>query len=248
MRTFSTKVLRKVKNLSGKVLLFLGSPIRYLIRHELRNELRSLSIALQNKATEATASYIEKYMENTDSVSTRLELLTKAMSQSTLKRNSLICEFGVYSGRSINHIASSTSLTVYGFDSFEGLPERWRDGLGKGTFKVKSLPKVRSNVTLVKGWFDKTLEEFIKENINNSLDFMHIDCDLYSSTKIVFDILEDRILPGCVIVFDEYFNYPGWESGEYKAFQEFIDRTGLNYEYIGYNRNGEQVAVKIIDG
>jgi hypothetical protein len=25
-----------------------------------------------------------------------------------------------------------------------------------------------------------------------------------------------------VIVFDEYFNYPGWRAHEYKAFQEFI--------------------------
>jgi len=50
-----------------------------------------------------------------------------------------------------------------------------------------------------------------------------------------------------VIVFNEYFNYPGWQEGEYKAFQEFISDTGLSYEYIGYNHLHEQVAVKIVD-
>ena len=74
---------------------------------------------------------------------------------------------------------------------------------------------------------------------------LHIDCDLYSSTNTVLTALADRIGVGCVIVFDEYFNYPGWESGEYRAFQEFIARTGLKYEYLVFNSRHEQVAVRI---
>jgi hypothetical protein len=49
-------------------------------------------------------------------------------------------------------------------------------------------------------------------------------------------------------VFDEYFNYPEWEQGEYKAFQEFLGRTGLSCEFIGYNRYEEQVAVILRPG
>jgi hypothetical protein len=48
-----------------------------------------------------------------------------------------------------------------------------------------------------------------------------------------------------VIVFDGYFNYPGWREGEFKAFQEFIAREDLEFEYLNYNRKGEQVSVKI---
>jgi hypothetical protein len=184
-------------------------------------------------------------MRNVDSVSKNSELLTMAMARADLEKNNLVCEFGVYSGNTINHISSLTSRTVYGFDSFEGLPERWRDGFGKGHFEVTSLPKVRPNVSLIKGWFSNTLPEFIKEH-DESVGFLHVDCDLYSSTKTIFEFLESRIHPGCIIVFDEYFNYPDWENGEYRAFQEFIARTGLKYEYIGYNRRHEQVAVKII--
>ena len=75
---------------------------------------------------------------------------------------------------------------------------------------------------------------------------MHMDADLYSSTKTVFDILGDRVVPGTVIVFDEFFNYPGWREGEYKAFQEFVATRRLEFTYIGYCRYDEQVAVKIL--
>jgi hypothetical protein len=177
-------------------------------------------------------------------VTSSLDLLNMAIAKADLGDKKLICEFGVYSGGTINHIASLTRQPVYGFDSFEGLPEHWRDRIGKGHFKVASLPKVRPNVTLVKGWFNETLPTFIKEH-GEPVGFIHIDCDLYSSTKTVFELLAPRIHPGCVIVFDEYFNYPGWENGEHKAFQEFIQGAGLAYEYIGYNRCYEQVAVII---
>jgi hypothetical protein len=54
------------------------------------------------------------------------------------------------------------------------------------------------------------------------------------------------LLEGTVIVFDEYFNYPGWQQGEFKALAEFIDsHERLGYDYIGYIRNGGQVAVRL---
>ena len=227
-----------------KALRVLSFPMRYAIQHEPVPASQDIGKALQHRATEAAADYVEKHMSQIDSVSSTLELLTMAMGKAELDRNKLILEFGVYSGHTINHIASLTSQTVYGFDSFEGLPERWRDGFRKGFFKVAALPKVRPNVILIKGWFDKTLPEFIKDH-DESIGFLHVDCDLYASTRTIFELLEPRIHPGCVIVFDEYFNYPGWEEGEYKAFQEFLKRAGLEYEYIGYNRLHEQVAVKI---
>jgi hypothetical protein len=44
------------------------------------------------------------------------------------KKNTLWLEFGVASGRTINYISNFTNDKVYGFDSFEGLPEKWRNG------------------------------------------------------------------------------------------------------------------------
>jgi Methyltransferase domain len=239
-----------LKRILKKAFLVLTSPIRYSIRYELSKQPdhlgRDIGKVLQRRATESSTDYVEKHMKNVDSVSSKRKLLTMAMEKADLDRNTLICEFGVYSGKTINHIASLAMRTVYGFDSFEGLPERWGDGFGKGHFKVSTLPKVRPNVVLIKGWFDKTLPAFIKDR-GESIGFLHVDCDLYSSTKTIFEILSHRIHPDCVIVFDEYFNYPSWQDGGYKAFHEFLERTGLGYEYIGYNRLGEQVAVRIKD-
>lgn len=181
-------------------------------------------------------------MLGVDSVTSSHELLSKALT--FVKSDGLVCEFGVFSGKSINHIASHVNTEVFGFDSFEGLPERWRDGFDRGFFKVDKLPKVSKNVVLIKGWFDKTLPEFVKSQ-SKSVAFLHIDCDLYSSTKVIFDNFGEKIKPGCVIVFDEYFNYPGWKEGEIKAFHEFLDTHHLEYEYIGYNANHEQAAVVI---
>ena len=75
------------------------------------------------------------------------------------------------------------------------------------------------NVVLHKGWFDETVPDFA-ETHKEAIAFMHVDSDIYSSAKTIFTHLGDRIVPGTVIQFDEYFNYPGWKNHEYKGFQE----------------------------
>jgi len=156
-------------------------------------------------------------------------------------------EFGVYKGETINFIANLLSnKQIYGFDSFEGLPETWRYNFDKGTFKLDNLPKVKENVVLVKGWFEETLPKFIEKHRNAPVSFIHIDCDLYSSTKTIFNHLKDNIVTGTVIVFDEFFNYIDWEDGEFKAFNEFINENNVKYEWLGFVYNNEQVGVKII--
>jgi hypothetical protein len=144
-------------------------------------------------------------------------------------------EFGVASGRSINFISKFTSALVYGFDSFEGLPETWRPGFEKGAFSSGGeLPRVNPNVILKKGWFSDTLEPFLKEQ-DKKVSFVHIDCDLYSSTKLILDSLKHYFDSECVIVFDELVNYPGFEEGELKALQEFVDQNNVAVEFIGMN-------------
>jgi len=153
------------------------------------------------------------------------------------KQDTLWLEFGVATGRTINYISKFTTEPVYGFDSFEGLPEKWREGFDKGAFSRNGdLPKVNDNVVLVKGWIDKTLPEFIK-SYNKKVSFVHIDVDLYSSTKCILNTLKDYLDKDCVIVFDELVNYPGFDgdTGELKAFYEFVTENNVNYEWIGMN-------------
>jgi Macrocin-O-methyltransferase (TylF) len=192
---------------------------------------------------EDAARFIDEYMPTLQACSTRRELLKKSVEAATV--DGLYCEFGVATGGTINYIASLTAKPIHGFDSFEGLPEDWRDGMAKGYFARTGLPKVRSNVILHKGWFDQVLPGW-KTRYAGPLAFVHMDADLYSSTKTVLDSLADRMVPGTIIQFDEFFMYPGWKlNGEYKAFTEFRDAHNLQFEFLGYSVESGQVAVKV---
>jgi tetratricopeptide (TPR) repeat protein len=157
-----------------------------------------------------------------------------------------VLEFGVYNGKSIRRIASLTQATIYGFDSFEGIPENWNDE-PKGSYSAEGvLPAVPDNVTLIKGWFNETIPLFLKEsNPSISIRFLHIDCDLYSSTKTVFDFLWKKIIPGTVILFDEFIGYKSWQDDEFKAFTEAAKKYSWDYEIILVSFSTKQAAVKI---
>lgn len=209
----------------------------------LRKNSKDLEFELQLRARISTGDFIEKKMKNVPTFPNKFSLLDFALKQSN--NDGIFLEFGVYKGETINFIANRIgNKIVYGFDSFEGLPEDWRPGFGKGFFKTK-IPSVRNNVTLIKGWFDKTLPEFIKEN-KKEYSFIHIDSDLYSSAQVIFKYLDKKINKNMIIVFDEFFNYYGWENGEYKAFYEYVSKRRLKFKFLGYCDKNEQVAIKII--
>jgi hypothetical protein len=160
----------------------------------------------------------------------------------------LMMEFGVFDGTSLAKIARSTSQEVHGFDSFEGLPEDWTHFQKKGRFSLDGvLPSLSAikNIKLHKGWFQDTLPGFLAEHPGPAR-FVHIDCDLYSSAATVLSLLADRIVPGTIIVFDEYLNYPGWQEHELKAFAEFVARTGAKYKYLGFASSECAVSVQIL--
>lgn len=188
--------------------------------------------------------YAEKHMRDAKRFQSRDELLVYAFCK-TVHYSGLITEFGVFSGHSVNLLATlSEGRPVYGFDSFEGLPEAWVDAPA-GAFAVPELPPVRNNVTLIKGWFNETLRPFMESNPGIA-SFIHVDCDLYSSTKTILDEMNDRIVPGTIILFDEYFNYVDYKLHEMLAFREFVEKNNIKYEYIGLVPHDTQVAVKIL--
>jgi hypothetical protein len=212
---------------------FMGNP---------RGDAFNLDTVARLSAAVTSSQYLHSHMIGAKRFDGPAEVLEFALSCATV--DGLALEFGVFSGRSINHIARIRSDRVYGFDSFEGLPEGWREGYDKGAFARGDLPQVAPNVELVVGWFDRTLPKFLDVHPGPA-SFVHIDCDLYSSTQTVLTQLRERIVPGTIVLFDEYFNYPGWEMHEFKAFREFVESTGLQYEYIGLNPKHQQVAVRV---
>lgn len=153
------------------------------------------------------------------------------------KVDGLVLEFGVARGDSIRKIAGGfPDKTVYGFDSFEGLPEDWRPSIQKGAFSCDVPTDLPENVTLVKGWFEDTLVPFLEEH-EGPVAFLHVDCDIYSATKTIFDNLKDRIVDGTIIIFDEIFGYDGYEHHEFKAFNEYLVANDMNYECIGIHQH-----------
>ncbi len=241
MKFFSRFILTPIINrLFAFVEMLREGPLRDV--DLVQNKRKSIFLARQQRALASTAEYVERHMPNVKSVMSRQEILSQAFARADVSGDRLICEFGVWRGTSINRLAKLTTKSIYGFDSFEGLPEAFGDFWTKEQFRVPRLPEVRRNVTLIKGWFNETLPSFL-EGHTGKVGFLHVDCDLYSSTRTVFELLEPRLGPGTVILFDEYFNFINWEEAEFKAFHEFLSRTRLSFDFIGYNRNGEQVAV-----
>lgn len=205
---------------------------------------QSIPLALQKTALAETAEYVRSKMSDAIPFKTSKEVLLSALEQ-TRKQDGLILEFGVWKGNTLRSIAHAAGQKVYGFDSFQGLPENWRAGMGAGVFALKRPPRVPANAELVVGWFNETLDPFLVSH-PGPIKFLHIDCDLYSSTLTVLNKCIDRLTTGSVIVFDEYFNYAGWREGEFRAFQEIITAKDLSYRYLGYARSDEQVAIEIV--
>jgi hypothetical protein len=164
-----------------------------------------------------------------------------------------IAEFGIGTGSSLQAICSTLAAlekrygilkmprkAVYGFDSFQGLPESklagdvdapmvqlgiWGKGkcnslgvLGISQLCSRYLPV--DQVQLYEGWFNEALP-LLPPEVKFCL--VNIDCDLYESTKVVLDDLfgNNRLSDGCILMFDDFFENRASKSlGQRKAWQE----------------------------
>lgn len=145
---------------------------------------------------------------------------TLSFSAASAPLDGLILEFGVASGETINFLANTPALrgrTIFGFDSFLGLPEKWAD-FPAGHFACDP-PNVPSNVELIIGLFSDTLPAFLATHEGNAA-LIHVDCDLYNSTKLVLDLLDNRIVKGTIIQMDEYWIVTEHER---RAFNDWME-------------------------
>ncbi len=197
-------------------------------------------------------AFVKQYLANAKRFDIDAEIMKYACEQITL--DGLILEMGVCTGRTINFIAAlNPKQLIYGFDSFNGLPQPWHGRTDfpfpTGVFGFKDprqRPPVLHNVRLIAGLFEDTLPRFQQEILGTKpISFLHIDCDIYSSTKTIFSELSHNIVEGTIILFDELYNYPGFQDHEFKAFQEFLASQNKIAEYLAFNANWEQVAVRI---
>jgi hypothetical protein len=166
-----------------------------------------------------------------------------------------VLEFGVGSGTTICCLASlAPHRTIWGFDSFEGLPATWVRSSSSvepaGAFSMGGLPPgVPGNVQLVKGWFSETVPDWLAKHQGN-ISFLHMDVDLYSSTDYVLGALNDRIVPGTVIAWDDLGmwddlknghtgGYDRWRHEEWLGMTEWLTR--FNREVAPFSRGPRHI-------
>jgi len=224
----------------------LGGRIDEVIRRQNELEFRArrdIWYAQDLRVTDETAAFVFEHMPKTPVFWDPHDTLRFALGE--IKGPGLALEFGVATGTTLAIIADAVAgdRAVFGFDSFDGLPETWRTGFEAGEF-AQQPPRDIPGAVLVTGLFEDSLPAFLAEH-DEPVAFLHVDADLYSSTKTVLDLLGARLAPDAVLLFDEFFNYPGWQRHEYKAFCEFIARTSRTFEYLGYTGNNEQVALRL---
>lgn len=204
---------------------------------------RDLWYAQDLRVTQESATFVTQHLPKASVFWDPHDTLRFALAE--IKGPGMALEFGVATGTTLALIAEAVAddRLVAGFDVFSGLPETWRTGFPSGQF-AQAPPEI-PGATVVVGLFEDTLPTFLAEH-DEPIAFLHLDADLYTSTKTVLDLAGDRLGPNSVLLFDEFFNYPGWQQHEYRALSEFLERTGRTVEYLGYTGNNEQVALRLM--
>ncbi|HEX5038302.1 MAG TPA: TylF/MycF/NovP-related O-methyltransferase [bacterium] len=140
---------------------------------------------------------------------------------------------------------------VFLCDSFEGLPEPnpnfdsyYRKGMLTSDFE-KCLAFIRdeglqNEVEVMPGWFEETLPEV---SISRSFSLVHIDCDIYDSTRTCLENLYPRASAKAPVIFDDFYVPP---PGERLAAWEWISQSKETLE-VGplsqvYLRKGVRVS------
>jgi hypothetical protein len=201
-----------------------------------------------------TSSFIEFVAEANAAPPIDGEPLDYALAHPDLQREGLWLECGVYRGNSLRKIAAARrppgSGDYYdgplpravGFDSFLGLPQAWRDGHPAGEFSTNGETPNIEGADIVIGLFDESLPPFLARTAG-PVTLLHVDCDLYKSTRVVLQHVIPRLARGAFVVFDEALDYPGFERHEILALFE-AHRRGFVFEWVA--RNGEKVALRAV--
>ena len=191
---------------------------------------------LERRAVQESADYIAAAMPEALGLRSREALWDFAIRNA--EHDGLWIEFGVFKGYSVNYLASRTDARVFGFDSFHGLQEDWTGGgHTRGAFDLAGrLPRVRSNVSLLAGWFGDTLPGFLAAN-PAPVSLLHLDCDTYEATADVLRLIVDRLTARTVVIMDDYLGFRGYRESQFRAWAEFVAAHGLAYRYAAFNRH-----------
>ena len=178
-------------------------------------------------------------------------------------------EFGTNNGGSLHYFASRLPATMklVGFDCFEGIPEAW-DTLPAGAIKGYGLPlelwsddpglkkrviadfqrtgrfpaPPQPNVRIEPGLFSEALTRYLKDGWPTDLRLVHMDADIYISTRPVLDTLCGPLRHRYLILFDEFYSV----NHEFRAWREFTTLFGIDdWRVVAASEDGAQVLIEV---
>jgi hypothetical protein len=91
---------------------------------------------------------------------------------------------------------------------------------------------IHKKYILIEGDVEETLPEFVKNNPGFRIALLYIDCDLDKPTYYSLKYLWDRVLPGGIIIFDEYEHHSFSES---VGVDRFLKENNITYNIISTN-------------
>jgi hypothetical protein len=239
---YTDQVNRMTEELRAEIARCRDTVLDRVVEFEIRSRRDIVFAGDQDAALESNV-FAREHLVGARHFGSPPETLAHALSLAP-HTGGMALEFGVATGNTLRAIARARGgVRVYGFDSFDGLPEHWLNGMPAGSFARDDLPDV-PGAELVVGLFADTLPGFLAAHPGH-IDFLHVDGDLYSSARTVLEHCGPRLRPGSIVHFDEFFNFPGWKRHEYRAWMEFVERTGIEYVYEAYTYNDNQVTVRI---
>lgn len=181
-------------------------------------------------------AFANKY--NTSLLGHKLNFIESA--SKTILENNIegdIVECGVYKGGSARLLATIfPNKKIYLFDSFEGMLENDTLESGhhiKGDFNDTSLESVKeylsdkNNCLFYRGWLPESAN-FLSDEI---FSLVHVDLDLYQSTKSAIEIFWPRLSNGGMMIFDDvnWTPCPGVDIAIQEFFQN-IKHTKYDYQ------------------
>lgn len=158
-------------------------------------------------------------------------------------------EFGVAAGASFEWWLSHNNnegSRFFGFDTFEGLPEKWGSFYEKGDMRF-DMPQLKdARGSYIKGLFQDSLPGFIREHndlLNSGAQkVILMDADLYSATIFTLSQLYPTLHKGDIIMFDEF----SVALHEFKAYTEFVGNFYVNLKPIVAVNNFYQVGFELV--
>lgn len=100
----------------------------------------------------------------------------------------------------------------------------------------------KPRVVVVKGDIEESVPRFVTENPGTRISLLHFDCDVYRPTLRALETLWPLVVPGGVVLFDEYA-IPPWE-GESRAVDEFFAGQRITLRKLDWSTNPGAYLIK----